>query len=77
MNCSIDGCARCAFRSGLCATHYKRKQRNKDLAAPVREYGMTQLQRIAKAALRYANAEDADENEYRRAAKRLLEAKLK
>ncbi|MGH8525140.1 MAG: hypothetical protein ACREXY_13280 [Gammaproteobacteria bacterium] len=75
--CAAGDCDRDAARGGLCWAHLKRRQRLKDLSAPLREWGMTALERMAKAALRYSNADDTDEDEYRRATRRLYEAKKK
>ncbi len=57
MHCEVEGCTRQAERPGRCATHRKRAQRHGDLHAPIRPYGLSPLERLAKAALAYANAE--------------------
>lgn len=72
MNCSVDGCCKPSARSGFCWTHLKRKQRQKDVTTPVREYGKSPTWRVSQAALRYANADPLDDAEFSRARDILL-----
>lgn len=70
--CGIDGCCKPAARGGLCWAHMKRKQRKKDSAQPVREYGKPVTEKISQAALRYAEADPLDDKEFLRARDLLL-----
>lgn len=68
--CNVEDCRNESARGGLCWSHIKRKQRDKPVSEPLREYGMTAERRVLKAAGRYADAEGDDEQER---ARRLLE----
>lgn len=67
MECTADDCDKPATRGGLCYAHEKRKARGKDMSAKVRDYGLSLTELRQKAALRYADASELSEAEYKRA----------
>jgi len=38
--CTVEGCGRPYFSTGLCLAHYRRKERGQDLSAPIQLRGM-------------------------------------
>lgn len=71
MTCTGPDCSRPAWRSGLCHGHHWQRRHGRELT-PLRPRKQSPMQRLAAAALAYADAETEDD--YRRAYHRLWQA---
>ncbi len=62
-SCSADGCDKPVAKGGLCWAHRKRRQRNADMCAPVREYGQHPLAHLERIASQLADTETDEESD--------------
>lgn len=61
VTCSIDGCLRPAYRSGLCDGHDRRRRRGQVVHSPLAEVNLSPSERLASAALTFADADSEDD----------------